>query len=535
MALPAGTPGLNNGRTVPRAPASAVSLPCSGLSTARPGRGWRWMDPGRHQPLTRSCAAASASARGWISCWTECARVRAGCWSCAARQESARPRCWTISWRARVGVPHRARAAGVESEMELAFAGSASALRADARPAGATARPAARCARHGVRPECRRQRRTAFSSVWPCSACCPRSPRSSRSSASSTTRSGSIGLSAQTLAFVARRLLAESVALGVRGARAERRGGAGRASGAGRRTGLSDARCPRAAGLGDPGRLDERGAGPDRRRDARQPARVAGAAPGVDDGGAGRRVRASRRAAAGEPDRAELSAAARVASGRDAATCCSRRRPKPVGDVDLLWRAAERLGIGADAAAPAEAAGLIEVGARVRFRHPLVRSAVYRAATVPDRQAVHRGAGRGDRSRRRSRSARVASCPRRGRARRGGGRRAGALGRPGARPRRRRGGGRVPGAGDRADARSGPARRRGRWPRRRPSSRPARPMPRTSCSRWRRRCPLDELQRARLARLRAQIVFARRRGSDAPPLLLEAAEAARTARRRLGA
>ena len=36
--------------------------------------------------------------------------------------------------------------------------------------------------------------------------------------------------------------------------------------------------------------------------------------------------------------------------------------------------------------------------------------------------------------------------------------------------------------------------------------------------------PLDELHRARLARLRAQIVFARRRGSDAPPLLLDAAK-----------
>ena len=37
-------------------------------------------------------------------------------------------------------------------------------------------------------------------------------------------------------------------------------------------------------------------------------------------------------------------------------------------------------------------------------------------------------------------------------------------------------------------------------------------------------CPLDELQRARLARLRAEIVFALRRGSDAPPLLLDAAK-----------
>ena len=63
---------------------------------------------------------------------------------------------------------------------------------------------------------------------------------------------------------------------------------------------------------------------------------------------------------------------------------------EPVGDVPLLRRVAEQLGIGADAATPAEAAGLIELGARVRFRHPLVRSAAYRAAGPGDRQDVHR-------------------------------------------------------------------------------------------------------------------------------------------------
>jgi hypothetical protein len=53
-------------------------------------------------------------------------------------------------------------------------------------------------------------------------------------------------------------------------------------------------------------------------------------------------------------------------------------------------RGPKRLGIAADAVAPAQGAGLIALGARVRFRHPLVRSAVYQAAPVPDRQAVHR-------------------------------------------------------------------------------------------------------------------------------------------------
>jgi DNA-binding CsgD family transcriptional regulator len=62
----------------------------------------------------------------------------------------------------------------------------------------------------------------------------------------------------------------------------------------------------------------------------------------------------------------------------------------PVGDPVLLWRAAERLGIGTQAATPAAEAGLLEVGARVRFRHPLVRSATYRSASLPERQQAHR-------------------------------------------------------------------------------------------------------------------------------------------------
>jgi DNA-binding CsgD family transcriptional regulator len=61
----------------------------------------------------------------------------------------------------------------------------------------------------------------------------------------------------------------------------------------------------------------------------------------------------------------------------------------PTGDPGLVWRAAERLGIGAETAAPAAEAGLVEFGAWVRFRHPLVRSAAYQSASVRDRQAVH--------------------------------------------------------------------------------------------------------------------------------------------------
>ncbi len=61
----------------------------------------------------------------------------------------------------------------------------------------------------------------------------------------------------------------------------------------------------------------------------------------------------------------------------------------PVGDATLLWRAARVLGIGAEAAAPAAKEGLLEIGARVRFRHPLVRSAVYRAGSDAERRAAH--------------------------------------------------------------------------------------------------------------------------------------------------
>jgi hypothetical protein len=59
---------------------------------------------------------------------------------------------------------------------------------------------------------------------------------------------------------------------------------------------------------------------------------------------------------------------------------------KPAGDPVLVWGAAERLGIAAAAAAAAAAVGLLEIGTRVRFRHPLVRSAVYRSAGLPERR-----------------------------------------------------------------------------------------------------------------------------------------------------
>ena len=63
---------------------------------------------------------------------------------------------------------------------------------------------------------------------------------------------------------------------------------------------------------------------------------------------------------------------------------------EPTGDPGLLWRAAGLLGIGAHALAPAEEAGLLVVGDRVVFRHPLARSAVYRTASPEARRVVNR-------------------------------------------------------------------------------------------------------------------------------------------------
>ncbi len=63
---------------------------------------------------------------------------------------------------------------------------------------------------------------------------------------------------------------------------------------------------------------------------------------------------------------------------------------EPLGDPVLVWRAAAELGIGPDAAAPAAAAGLVDFGAQVRLGHPLVRSAVKRAAAPEEQQRVHR-------------------------------------------------------------------------------------------------------------------------------------------------
>ena len=62
----------------------------------------------------------------------------------------------------------------------------------------------------------------------------------------------------------------------------------------------------------------------------------------------------------------------------------------PVGEPSVRWNAATRLGLDPGAATPAIEAGLIDFGTRVQFRHPLIRSVVYRSTPVADKRNIHR-------------------------------------------------------------------------------------------------------------------------------------------------
>jgi DNA-binding CsgD family transcriptional regulator len=194
---------------------------------------------------------------------------------------------------------------------------------------------------------------------------------------------------------------------------------------------------------------------------------------------------------------------------------------EPVGDARLLVRAAASLKI-TPYAAPAKAAGLIEFGESVRFRHPLVRSAVYHGADPEERRAVHRALAEAtdpvlDPDRRAWHAAQAADGPDEevaagleqaaDRARQRGGIAAEAVlleraaeVTPDPRPRGRR-------ALAAAEAHFSAAA----------------PDRATELATVAELCPLSALDRARLARLRARILFARSRSDEAAPLLLEAA------------
>jgi DNA-binding CsgD family transcriptional regulator/tetratricopeptide (TPR) repeat protein len=196
---------------------------------------------------------------------------------------------------------------------------------------------------------------------------------------------------------------------------------------------------------------------------------------------------------------------------------------EPVGDVTLLWRAAERLGVGPDAVAPAEAAGLIELGGRVRFRHPLVRSAIYRAAAPHDRREVHRALAQAtdpdvDPDRRAWHRAHAATGLDEAVAEE--------LERSADRAQRRGGVAAMAAFLERATELTPDPARRGTRALAAAQAKLEAGAPETAQAlvATAELTPPDELQSARLQRLRAQIAFARRRGSDAPPLLLDAAK-----------
>jgi DNA-binding CsgD family transcriptional regulator len=196
---------------------------------------------------------------------------------------------------------------------------------------------------------------------------------------------------------------------------------------------------------------------------------------------------------------------------------------EPVGDTTLLWRAAGILGVGDDAAASAVAAGFIDLGTLVRFRHPLVRSAVYQAAPVLDRQEAHRALAEAtdpeaDPDRRAWHLARAASGLDETVA--------DELERSAGRAQARGGIAAAAAFLARAAELTPDAARRGRRVLAAAQAKldAGAPEAAEELLAAAERCPLDELHRARLTRLRAEIVFALRRGSDAPPLLLDAAE-----------
>jgi DNA-binding CsgD family transcriptional regulator len=196
---------------------------------------------------------------------------------------------------------------------------------------------------------------------------------------------------------------------------------------------------------------------------------------------------------------------------------------EPIGDVTLLWRAAERLGIGPEAATAAEQAGLVEFGSRVTFRHPLVRSAASRAASRrelleahaalaqeidpesdPDRRAWHRGHAAAGPDEAVAAELECSAVRVMGR------------------------GGVAAAAAflERAVALSpDPATRAGRAVAAAQAKLDA-AAPEAAVALLAAAAigPLDDLQRAQVERLRAQVRFAENRGNDAPPLLLHAAQ-----------
>jgi DNA-binding CsgD family transcriptional regulator len=196
---------------------------------------------------------------------------------------------------------------------------------------------------------------------------------------------------------------------------------------------------------------------------------------------------------------------------------------EPIGDPALLWRAAERLGLGLDTVGPLEAAGLLTLGAGVTFRHPLLRSAIYRAAPADQRRTAHEALAAAtdpelDPDRRAWHRAQSALAPDEDVA--------AELERSADRARGRGGLAAAAAFLERAAALTpNPAHRARREliaaQAKLEAGAPAAALKLLATA---DQGQLDELERARLERLRAQLAFASKRGNEAPPLLLHAAK-----------
>jgi DNA-binding CsgD family transcriptional regulator len=195
---------------------------------------------------------------------------------------------------------------------------------------------------------------------------------------------------------------------------------------------------------------------------------------------------------------------------------------EPVGDPLLIARAAAGLGLSRDAASPADAAGLLTFGPHVRFRHPLVRSAAYRSASPQDRRRVHRALGEAtdpgaDPDRRAWHHAQATSGPDEAVAEE--------LERSAGRARARGGFAAAAAFLERAADLSVDLSHRAERALAAAHHKHLAGAPEAALAllAMAEAGPLDELQRARVDWLRGQIAYTVSRGTDAPPLLLSAA------------
>jgi DNA-binding CsgD family transcriptional regulator len=207
---------------------------------------------------------------------------------------------------------------------------------------------------------------------------------------------------------------------------------------------------------------------------------------------------------------------------RDARLLVLVAASEPTGDANLVWRAAEVLGIPESAALAAESNGLIAFRPRVAFRHPLVRSAVYRAAGAVERTEVHQALAEAtdpetDPDRRAWHRAQAAVMPDEDVA--------AELERSAERAQARGGFAAAAAFLERSAALSvEPARRAGRaLAAARAKHQAGAVDDAVALLEQAEVGPLDDVQRAQAEVLRARIAFATNRGSDAPPLLLAAA------------